>query len=82
MCQPTDLASHFEDALAFDRRAGYLPNLAWTCCDYSDALLERDGEGDRAKAMALLDDSLTLSSELGMPPLMQRVLSWREILKA
>ena len=41
------------------------------------------GEGDdRAQAMALLDESLTISSELGMRPLMERVLSRQEILGA
>ena len=39
-------------------------------------------EGDRAKANALLDESLAISSELGMRPLMERVLSRREILEA
>ena len=73
---------HFEDALAFCRQAGYRPELAWTCCDYADMLRERDGEGDRTKAIALLDESLAISSELGMRPLMERVLSRREILKA
>jgi hypothetical protein len=43
---------------------------------------ERDAEGDRAKAICLLDESLAISSELGMRPLMERVLSRREILKA
>ena len=33
-------------------------------------------------AMSLLDESLAISSELGMRPLMERVLSRREILKA
>ncbi len=56
--------------------------MAWTCCDYADALLQRDGEGDRPKAMSLLDESLAISSELGMRPLMERVLSRREILQA
>ena len=37
---------------------------------------------DREKAMSLLDESLAISSELGMRPLMERVLSRREILKA
>ncbi len=32
--------------------------------------------------MSLLDESLAISSELGMRPLMERVLSRREILKA
>ena len=72
----------FEDALAFCRKAGYRPELAWTCCDYSDTLRERDAEGDQAKAITLLDESLAISSELDMRPLMERVLSRREILKA
>jgi len=75
-------AAHFEDALAFCRKAGYRPELAWACCDYADTLRERDGNGDRAKAITLLDESLAISSELGMRPLMERVLSRREILKA
>ena len=74
--------AHFEDALAFCRKAGYRPELAWTCCDYADTLLQRVEAGDRQKAMSLLDDSLAISSELGMRPLMERVLSRREILKA
>ena len=32
--------------------------------------------------MTLLEESLTISTELGMRPLMERVLSRREILKA
>ena len=32
--------------------------------------------------MSLLDESLAISSELGMRPLMERVLSRRDILKA
>ena len=73
---------HFEGSLTLCRTAGYRPELAWTCCDHADALRERDGESDRVKAMALLDESLAISSELGMRPLMERVLSRREILKA
>ncbi len=42
----------------------------------------RDAEGDRPKAIASLDESLAISSELGMRPLMERVLARREILKA
>ena len=74
--------SHFEDALAFCRKAGYRPELAWTCCDYADTLLQRGQPGDREKAMSLLDESLAISTELGMRPLMERVLSRREILRA
>jgi tetratricopeptide (TPR) repeat protein len=78
-----DLASgHFADALAFCRKAGYLPELAWSCCDYADCLLQRNGEGDRGKAIILLDESLAISRELGMRPLMERVLGRRERLTA
>ncbi|MFB3119468.1 MAG: hypothetical protein ACE1Y2_02950, partial [Stenotrophomonas maltophilia] len=73
--------AQFEDALAL-LRGGYRPELAWTCCDYADTLLQRNEPGDREKAMSLLDESLTISSELGMRPLMERVLSRREILRA
>ena len=81
MGSPDLAAEHFEDALTFCRK-GYRPELAWTCCDYADTLLKRNNEGDRPKAMSLLDESLTISSELGMRPLMERVLSRREILGA
>ena len=77
-----DAAGHFEGALAFCRKAGHRPQLAWTCCDYADALRERDGKEDREKALALLDESHAISRELGMRPLMERVLSRREILGA
>ncbi len=48
----------------------------------ADTLLQRKQSGDHEKAMSLLDESLAISSELGMRPLMERVLSRREILKA
>ncbi|PKB63658.1 MAG: hypothetical protein BZY80_06220 [SAR202 cluster bacterium Io17-Chloro-G2] len=75
-------STHFDDAVASCRNAGYRPELAWSCCDYADMLQDRNGDGDRAKAMALLDESLAISSELGMRPLMERVLSRRDILRA
>ncbi len=56
--------------------------MAWTCCDYADVLQERCGPADEETAVALLDESLTISSKLGMRPLMERVLSRREILMA
>jgi len=77
-----DSKVYFEDCLAFCRKAGYKPELAWTCCDFANLLLDREGEGDRSKAITLLDESLATSSELGMRPLMERVQSRREILKA
>ena len=67
--------AHFEDAVAFCSKAGYRPELAWSLCDYADILLERDDRGDRQKSSTLLDESLTISSDLGMRPLTERVLS-------
>ena len=58
------------------------PEVVWTCCDYADALHETNGPEDRAKAITLLDGTLAISSELGMRPLMERVLSRREIIGA
>ena len=48
----------------------------------ADSLLQLNASGDREKAISLLDESLAISSELGMRPLMERVLSRREILGA
>ncbi len=81
-CQVATGAVHFEDTLVFCRKAGFRPELAWTCCDYADTLRERDAEGDRAKAMSLLDESSAISSKLGMRPLMEGVQSRLEVLGA
>ena len=64
---------HFEDAISFCRKAGSRPELAWTCYDYADALLQRNKAGDRGNATSLLDESLAIASELVMHPLMARV---------
>ena len=31
---------YFEESLKFCRKAGFGPELAWTCCDYADTLLQ------------------------------------------
>ncbi|MBQ12675.1 MAG: hypothetical protein CMJ45_14140, partial [Planctomyces sp.] len=66
-------SQHFEDALIFCRAASYRPELAWTCCDYADALLSGNGPRDRTMATSLLDEALSISTELGMMPLIGRV---------
>jgi DNA-binding CsgD family transcriptional regulator len=65
---------YFEEALDFCRKAGYRPELAWTCCDYADCLIERKGVGDLDKAKIMLDEAQVLSSEIGMRPLSERVM--------
>ncbi len=69
-------------AQSFCWKVGYRPELAWTCCDYTDTLLQRNEPGNREKALSLLDESLAISSELGMRPLVERLLSRRDILGA
>ncbi len=73
---------HYEDALTFTRQAGYRPEIAWTCCDYADLLRERKRPGDGEKTEALLEEGLTIARDLGMRPLMERILSRRQFLKA
>ena len=71
-------AAHFEDALAFCRKAGYRPELAWTCHDYADTLLQRQSSGDRTRATELLEEARAVSTDLGMAPLLQRVTTLQE----
>ena len=71
--------AHFEDAQAFCRKAGYRPELAWTCSDHAEALLRRNDTGDRAKAISLLDEALSLTEALRMEPLTERVIGLRKL---
>jgi tetratricopeptide (TPR) repeat protein len=81
---------HFEDALAFCRDGGCRPELAWTCSDYAEMLIDRaaadpssaSGIADHERAIELQDEALTITRELGMRPLTERILARREILRA
>ena len=74
-----DLAvEHFEDALAFCRNGRYRPELAWSCYDYAEALLQRNGPGDHQRAGSLVEESLSISSELAMRPLMEHVVALQD----
>jgi DNA-binding CsgD family transcriptional regulator len=64
---------HFEAAVTFCRKAGFRPALAWSCYDYAGLLLSRNRPGDRQQARFLLEEALTVSTELGMRPLIGRV---------
>ena len=74
--------THFQDAIDFCRNAGYSPELAWTCSDYSEMLLEASEPGDREKAVELQDEAISIAQELGMKPLLERVLAQRQMLSA
>ncbi|MFQ6029676.1 MAG: LuxR C-terminal-related transcriptional regulator [Dehalococcoidia bacterium] len=74
--------AHFEDSLAFCRRGGSRPEYAWTCRDYADTLLKRNGTGDSLQAKALLDESLSISRELGMIPLTENATALEERLES
>jgi len=59
-----------------------LPHKAWTAFILSELLFGRNGPGDREKATELQDEAIAIATALGMKPLLERVLSKREILKA
>ena len=73
-----DSEIHFEEALTFCRNGGYRPQLAWSLHDYANWLLERNNVGDREKALEMLGESLALSTELGMKPVIARVTDLKE----
>ena len=74
--------SHFDDAAAFCRDAGYRPELAWTCVDYSNLLENLDAEANAAQIVELQDEAIDIARSLGMRPLLEQVIAHREILKA
>jgi hypothetical protein len=64
--------AHFEDGIAFCTRAGYRPELAWTACDYADALDIFGTADGRAKASELRETALALAADLSMRSLQDR----------
>ncbi|NQW15976.1 MAG: protein kinase [Chloroflexi bacterium] len=73
---------HFEAAMVFCRDAGYRPELAWTMADYAEMLNTRNEAGDSERAGELQDEAIGIAQELGMKPLLERLLGQREILKS
>ncbi|MBI4219959.1 MAG: AAA family ATPase, partial [Chloroflexi bacterium] len=73
---------HYEDALGWSRKAGYVPDLGWTCHDYAEMLVHRSGGLDRAKVDKLLEEAEAIASRLGMRPLLARTGAVRETLAA
>lgn len=78
---PEVAVEHFEDAVAFCRKAGYLPELAWSCYDYSSCLLQRNpstivstGEDEYRIASLMIDEALEITQRISLPALRQRLL--------
>lgn len=63
---------HLKNALEFYRKLDYRPELAWTCFDYATSLLDSDVPDVVSQAEKMLDDSVSISGELGMLPLLER----------
>ena len=77
-----DAVSHFEGARTFCRKAGYWPELAWTCQDYARFLTRRDRGGDQEMAGTIIDEGLRIVDDLGLTPPEDRVLSPAEFATA
>jgi DNA-binding CsgD family transcriptional regulator len=69
---------HFENAIAFCRKNGFRPELAWTLYDYAKALLDTGTRHDREKAATLLHEGHDLSSQLGMRTLVAAIAAFRQ----
>jgi class 3 adenylate cyclase len=65
---------HYNDALELNAKIGSPPWVALTQQWYSKMLLDRDGPGDREKALSLLSEALDVAQELGMKTLVERCL--------
>ena len=74
MGQLDQAIAHFKDALAFCEKAGYRPEWAWTAYECARCLHEKNTPSDNSRATSLLEQTLTIISELAMGPLRDRVL--------
>ena len=72
--------NEFQRSIAFCESKGMLPELAWSCSDLAELLVANDG--DHARAQELDAQALDIAYSIGMKPLIRRILSRREILKA
>ncbi|NIP81641.1 MAG: AAA family ATPase [Gemmatimonadetes bacterium] len=68
---------HFRDSIGFCAKAGYAPELAWSCHDAAQLLLSRDRDEPGGEAARILDRGLEIATRLGMRPLMRRLEALR-----
>ena len=64
----------FRGSDGFLSQNSHRPDLALTCREYADTLLQQNGPGDREKAMSVMEEALAISRELGMLPLTERII--------
>jgi predicted ATPase/DNA-binding CsgD family transcriptional regulator len=62
-----------DERILFLEKAEYLPELAWSCCDCADILLDRSGTDDIARAKALFRKGLEIAKRKSMKPLAERI---------
>ena len=72
-----DAVRHYEAALAICTRMGDRPGLALTPVDMAEALLDRDGPGDRDRALDALSDAIPLARQMGARWVVDRALGLR-----
>ena len=75
-------AKEFQQAIERDELLGAKPDLAKSLLELSKVLIKRNSEGDHDRAEELQDQAIAIATELGMKPLLEKVLAQREILKA
>ena len=80
--RPDAAALHFNEGIAFCSKAGLRPELAWTYHDFVSFQLEQGGRIDRSAALDMVDEGLTITDDLGMAPLQQRLGKLRETVLA
>jgi len=73
---------HYASDVERMRKAGYRPNLAWSCFEFSELLMERRSGKDKGQAKVFQDEALTIARDLSMRPLTERILRRRQFLKA
>ncbi|MET0577954.1 MAG: hypothetical protein ABW122_04795, partial [Ilumatobacteraceae bacterium] len=72
-----DADAAYTAAAGLERSAGFAPLVARTEYWHARTLVERDGPGDRARALALFDDAIDITTRLGMTHLRQQARSER-----
>jgi DNA-binding SARP family transcriptional activator len=65
--------AHFETGLAFCRRAGYLPELAWAAADLAETLRARGRRGDGERVEQLREEARHVAVRLEMRGLALRL---------